>query len=132
VSEFKWVRLETLLILHGEGLAEHGGLAGVRDRGLLESAMEAAKNKAFYEDADVFACAAAYAHAIVKNHPFADGNKRAAFLACATFLAINGHMLVASEADATLKMLALAASEIDEAVFAAWLRESTEPLEAGG
>lgn len=126
MAEYRWLRRETLLILHEEGLAEHGGLAGIRDAGLLDSALEAPKNKAFHEDADVFTCAAAYAHAVVKNHPFFDGNKRAAFLACATFLAVNGQALVESEADATLKVLALAASEMTEAAFADWLRQSVE------
>lgn len=86
MTEFHWLRLELLFILHEEGLAEHGGLDGVRDRGLLESALQAPGIKAYYEDADVYACAASYAFAIVRNHPFFDGKKRAAFLACATFL----------------------------------------------
>ena len=127
MTEFVWLRLEALLILHEEGLAEHGGLEGVRDQGLLESALEAPKNKAYYEEADVFVCAASYAFSIVKNHPFFDGNKRAAFLACATFLAINGHELTAPETDATLRMLALAASEMTEPAFADWLRENCRP-----
>ncbi|MEL6956432.1 MAG: type II toxin-antitoxin system death-on-curing family toxin, partial [Pseudomonadota bacterium] len=94
-----------------------------------ESALEAPKNKAFYEDnADVFTVAATYAHAIAKNHPFFDGNKRAAFLAATTFLLINGYQPTASEADATLKMLALAASEMTAEQFADWLREFTSPV----
>ncbi len=129
MTDYKWLRLESLLILHEEGLAEHGGLAGIRDEGLLESALEAPKNKAYYDaTADLFTIAATYAHAIAKNHPFFDGNKRAAFLAANTFLLINGYQPTASEADATLKMLALAASEITADQFADWLREFTAPV----
>lgn len=129
MSDYTWLRIETVLILHEESLAEHGGLEGIRDEGLLESALTHPQNRAHYdEDADVFNVAGAYAFALAKNHPFFDGNKRTAFLAAATFLAINGFRLVATESDATLKMLALAASEIDEAAYAAWLREACEPI----
>jgi death on curing protein len=127
VTAVRWLRPEALLILHEEGLAEHGGLEGIRDQGLLESAMKAPENKAYYEDADVFGCAASYAFSIVRNHPFFDGNKRAAFLACATFLMINGVELTATQAQATLKMLALAASEMSETEFADWLRAASRP-----
>ena len=123
----KWLRLETLLILHSECLAEHGGPDGVRDLGLLESAMERPANRAHYGDGDLYDYAAEYAFGIVRNHPFIDGNKRTGFLAAATFLLINGQLLVASEAEATLKVLALAASEIDQAAFADWLRQNVEP-----
>ena len=129
MSDFKWLRLEALLILHEEGLAEHGGLEGIRDQGLLESALGNPQNKAHYDEtADVFGVASAYAFAIAKNHTFFDGNKRAAFLACATFLAINGYGLVADEAGATLKMIGLAAGELSEDQFAGWLREMTEAI----
>ena len=129
MSDYTWLRLETVLILHEESLADHGGLEGVRDEGLLESALTHPQNRAHYDaDADVFDVAGAYAFALAKNHPFFDGNKRTAFLAAATFLAVNGVRLTASEADATLQMLALAASEIDEAAYAAWLRAHSEPI----
>ncbi|MFN3212897.1 MAG: type II toxin-antitoxin system death-on-curing family toxin [Henriciella sp.] len=124
----KWLKLETLLILHSECLAEHGGPEGVRDLGLLESALERPVNRANYGDGDLFDFAAEYAFGIVRNHPFVDGNKRTGFLSAATFLLINGQMLVASEAEATLKVLALASGEIDQTDFAEWLREHVEPL----
>lgn len=124
----KWLRIETLLILHSESLAEHGGPDGVRDRGLLESAMERPLNRAHYGDGDLFDFAAEYAYGIARNHPFVDGNKRTAFLSAATFLLINGHLLTASEADATLKMIALAAGEIDQNALADWLRQNVEPV----
>lgn len=128
MSDCKWLRRETVLILHDESLADHGGLEGMRDEGLLESALTHPQNRAHYDaDADVFDVAGAYAFALAKNHPFFDGNKRTAFLAAATFLAINGFRLAASEVDATLKTLLLAASEIDETAYAAWLREHSEP-----
>ncbi len=122
----KWLRLETLLILHAECLAEHGGPDGVRDLGLLESALERPANRAHYGDGDLYDFAAEYAFGIVRNHPFVDGNKRTAFLSAATFLLINGQLLVASETEATLKTLALAASEIDQKDFADWLRANVE------
>ncbi|MEL6862507.1 MAG: type II toxin-antitoxin system death-on-curing family toxin [Pseudomonadota bacterium] len=122
----KWLRLETLLILHSESLAEHGGPDGVRDMGLLESAIERPTNRAHYGDGDLYDFAAEYAFGIVRNHPFVDGNKRTGFLAAATFLLINGRLLIADEADATLKTLALAASEIDQHAFADWLRANTQ------
>ena len=124
----RWLRKETIEILHDESLANHGGLSGLRDANLLESALERAPNRQHYGEADIFDLASEYAFGIVRNHPFLDGNKRTGFLAAATFLAINGHDLVASEADATLKTLALAAGEIDAATYADWLRAETKPL----
>ncbi|MEO0467107.1 MAG: type II toxin-antitoxin system death-on-curing family toxin [Pseudomonadota bacterium] len=127
MSEFKWLRFETIRILHDESLFEHGGLEGIRDEGLLESALMNPQNKAHYDqEASVFEVAAANAYALAKNHPFLDGNKRTAFLAAATFLMVNNYRLGASEADATLKVLGLAASEISESEFAKWLRENSE------
>ena len=122
----KWLRIETLLILHSECLAEHGGPDGVRDLGLLESALERPKNRSHYGGGDIYDFAAEYAFGIVRNHPFVDGNKRTAFLAAATFLLINGDLLVASEAEATLQTLALAAGDIDQDAFAAWLRQNVQ------
>jgi death-on-curing protein len=124
VSEPVWLDEEALLMLHAESLAEHGGLEGIRDIGLLRSAMARPQNVLAYGgEADIAALAAAYAVGIVRNHPFADGNKRAAFVAAAVFLLLNGLELIADQADATITMLALAAGELDEALFAAWIRE---------
>jgi len=124
---FVWINRYALLLLHGESLVVHGGAPGIRDEGLLESALMRPENLALYGTPDIFDCAAAYAFGLARNHPFIDGNKRAAFLACGMFLYLNGHRLTATQADATLVMLALAAGELPEADFAAWLRTHATP-----
>ena len=124
---WRWVDKQALLLLHGESVAEHGGAAGVRDAGLLDSALARAQNLAAYGDPDVSALAAAYGSGISQNHPFVDGNKRAAFLSVGLFLALNGYRLVATQAEATLAMMSLAAGELKEEEFAAWLRGHLEP-----
>lgn len=126
----KWLRREAILILHDESLAEHGGASGIRDAGLLESALARPENLFAYGEPDIFDLAGVYAAGIVKNHPFVDGNKRTGFLAAAVFLEINGFSLQAGEADATLKTIALAASEISGVEYAAWLRENSSPAGA--
>jgi death-on-curing protein len=122
MSDWKWVNRKALLLLHDESLAEHGGASGLRDEGLLDSALARPLNLALYEQPDLAALAASYGVGLAKNHPFVDGNKRAAFLAVGLFLLANGHRLQATQADATLTMLAVAAGELDETGFAAWLR----------
>jgi death-on-curing protein len=124
---WRWIDKQALLLLHGESLAEHGGAAGMRDEGLLDSALARAQNLAAFGDPDVADLAAAYGSGISQNHPFVDGNKRAAFLSVGLFLALNGYRLVATQAEATVAMLALAAGELDEAEFAGWLRRHAEP-----
>lgn len=119
---WRWLNKRALLLLHGESLAEHGGAAGMRDEGLLDSALARAPNRAAYGEPDVAELAATYAHGIARNHPFVDGNKRAAFLAVGVFLALNGRRLTASQVEATVAVLSLAAGELDEAGFAEWLR----------
>ena len=120
---WRWIDRRAIELLHDESLAEHGGASGLRDEGLLESALARPLNLAVYGQADVADLAAAYGVGLAKNHPFVDGNKRVAFLAVGLFLALNGWRLVANPADATLTMLAVAAGEIDEATFARWLRD---------
>jgi death-on-curing protein len=119
-----WVERRIVLAAHDEALAAHGGAAGVRDMGLLESAMARPQNLFAYGERDVATLAAAYAFGIVRNHPFVDGNKRTGFITAVFFLELNGHRFAATEVDATLSVLSLAAGEIDEATFAAWLREN--------
>jgi death on curing protein len=119
---FTWINRRALLLLQGESLVLHGGAPGIRDEGLLDSALARPENLAAYGSPDVFDCAAAYAFGLAKNHPFIDGNKRAGFLGAGMFLRLNGYRLTATQQDATLSMLALAASEVTEAQFAAWLR----------
>jgi death on curing protein len=120
---WRWLDKQALLLLHGESLAEHGGATGMRDAGLLDSALARAQNFAAYGEPDVADLAAAYGSGISQNHPFVDGNKRAAFLSIGLFLALNGYRLAATQAEATIAVLALAAGELDEAEFAGWLRE---------
>jgi len=104
----------------------HGGASGLRDEGLLESALARPLNLAAYGSPEVWDLAAAYGVGLAKNHAFVDGNKRAAFLAVGMFLALNGYRLTAPQADATLTMLAVAAGQMDESTFARWLREHTQ------
>jgi death-on-curing protein len=110
--------------VHARQLAEHGGAAGVRDDGLLESALARPQNLNAYADADAPAPAAAYAFGLARNHPFVDGNKRTAFVACELYLAANGFELAASDQECLAFTLALAAGDIVEEEFAAWLREN--------
>ncbi len=122
----RWISKQALVLLHGESLATHGGREGMRDEGLLESALMRPQNIVAYADAgnapDAVALAASYGVGIAKNPPFVDGNKRAAFLAVGLFLYLNGLRLHASQAEATVTMLAVAAGDLCEADFAAWLR----------
>lgn len=118
-----WIDRHALVLLHDASLAEHGGSAGLRDEGLLESALARPQNLAAYGSPDFADLAAAYGVGLAKNHAFVDGNKRAAFLGVGLFLALNGYRLVAEQADATLTMLAVAAGDTDEPAFAAWIRE---------
>ena len=119
---WRWVERRLLLALHGESLAMHGGLSGIRDEGLLDSALARPEHLAAYGEPDFAGLAASYGVGLAKNHPFFDGNKRAAFLAVGLFLLINGRKLTASQVDATLTMLAVAAGEMDETTFAEWIR----------
>jgi death-on-curing protein len=120
-----WLLEAIVLAVHDEEIAERGGAEGVRDGGLLSSALAHPQNKASYGDPSVFDLAAAYASGIIWNHPFIDGNKRAGFLAAYIFLDRNGWEMVAPEADAVDAVLALARKEMDEAGFAAWLKENS-------
>ena len=123
----RWIDRRALLLLHDESIAEHGGAAGLRDEGLLDSALARPLNLAAHGEPDLADLAAAYGMGLAQNHPFVDGNKRAAFLAVGLFLALNGQRLETSQADATLTMLGVAAGDIDEATFAAWLRQRLRP-----
>ena len=122
MSGWKWVNRQVLLLLHDESLGEHGGAPGLRDEGLLDSALARPLNLAVYAEPDVAALAAANSVGLAKNHPFIDGNKRAAFLAVGMFLALNGYRLQATQVDATLTMLGVAAGEVSEEDFAQWIR----------
>ena len=122
-SAWRWIDRQLLVLLHDESLAMHGGASGLRDAGLLESPLSRPFNLAAYSNPDLAALAASYASGLAQNHPFVDGNKRAAFLSVGLFLGLNGHRLTASQAEATVAIFGLAAGEIDETTFAAWLRD---------
>ncbi len=126
-TAWTWIASEVLYAVHAEQLAEHGGLPGLRDANALESAVARAEQLAHYGSPDVADLAAAYGFGIARNHPFSDGNKRTAFVAVELFLALNRHDLVASDADCVIHMLKLAAGDIDEVVFAQWIREHVVP-----
>lgn len=127
MSEFRFLSAEVARAVHDRQLAEHGGLAGVKDDGLLESAIARPLNKAAYGEDDPFVLAAAYGYGIARNHPFADGNKRTAWVMTRLFLRMNDLPIAFDKADAIRTMLALAAGELSEDAFAAWLRSHHVP-----
>jgi len=122
MTEWVWIDPAVVLAVHEEQLAEHGGSPGVRDMGLLESALARPMNLAAYGEPDVAELAASYGFGIARNHPFVDGNKRTAFVSVELFLRLNGYRLSADDSACVLTMLAVAAGEMDEANFADWLR----------
>ena len=122
-----WIEKAVLLAIQDELLARFGGLAGIRDEGLMESALSRPRQLFAYGDPDVFELAAAYAYGIVKNHPFLDGNKRAGFISAYVFLGANGQLLDAPEEKAVLFTVGLASGEISEEEYAAWLKDSCSP-----
>ena len=126
MKKWIWIDPSVVLAVHDELIAEHGGPAGLRDRGLLDSALACPLNLAAYGKPDHADLAACYGVAIAKNHPFVDGNKRTAFVAVELFLTLNGCKLNTSDADAVLAMLAVASGKIDEAGFADWIRRQTK------
>jgi death-on-curing protein len=126
MKEPVWVLREVVLLAHEQSLARFGGSAGLRDEGLLDSALRKPLNLFAYGQPTIFELAASYAFGLVKNHPFIDGNKRSGFIVALTFLQINGWHLQASEVDATLRTLALAAGEMTEADFADWLEANSK------
>jgi death-on-curing protein len=119
-----WIDKRALLLLHRESLARFGGASGLRDDGLLDSALARPVNKHAYEGcSDVAVLAAGYGFALARNHAFVDCNERAAFLAVGVCLAVNGQGLSATPVEAIEAIVALAAGEMDEAQFARWIRE---------
>ena len=125
MQQWRWIDKQLLVILHDESLVLHGGASGVRDEGLLDSALNRAKNLALYGQPDYADLAAAYVFGLSSNHAFVDGNKRVAFLALGLFLGLNGYKLTASQVDATLTMMSVAKGEIQELEFAEWIRAHT-------
>lgn len=120
----RWLKIDRVLAIHDRQIAEHGGQAGVRDIGLLESALARPVNIHVYEtDADIARLAAAYAFGIIRNHPFLDGNKRTGYVVMETFLVRNGFRLEAAVVDKYLTILSLAEGRLSEEELTTWLRE---------
>ncbi|MRD48518.1 type II toxin-antitoxin system death-on-curing family toxin [Caenimonas koreensis] len=130
MSRWVWLREDVVAAVHEVQLAEHGGGAGIRDAGLLQSALARPENLAAYGTPDAADLAAAYGYGLSRNHPFIDGNKRTGYVAAELFLELNGFSLTADDADAAVTMLAVSAGEISEAEFAEWLRENSVELKA--
>ncbi len=122
--EPRWLGRVVVDAVHGDQLRQHGGLAGLRDENALESALARPENKWVYaEERDLATLAAAYGFALVKSHPYRDGNKRIGFLAIATFLGMNGYELTATDEDVVSEMLALASGHVSEEELARWIRD---------
>lgn len=124
MNEPVWLDAEIMIDVHAEQLALFGGPEGIRDLGMLESALGRPVNKFSYGEEDLAALAAAYAFGIARNHPFVDGNKRAAFAAIIVFLGLNDIAFAPNPAEATAIILALAAGEVGEEGFARWIRDN--------
>ena len=122
-----WLSRQIVLAIHDEQIAEHGGAAGVRDAKLLESALARPQNRLAYDSPDLAELAALYAIAIARNHPFVDGNKRTAYVALELFLDCNGHRFTASDAEAVLMTLRMAAGDLPDGDFITWVRAHTAP-----
>lgn len=125
-GEPTWLDLDIALAIHDRQLAEHGGPSGLRDAGALASALERPRNQWLYQQADAARLAAAYAYGIARNHPFADGNKRTAWVLARLFLVVNGHTLRCEPADAVRIVLDLAGGNVREDALAVWFRERLE------
>jgi death-on-curing protein len=123
MSDIEWLTIPMIVAIHDEQLSIHGGPGGLRDVGMLASAIDRPRNKWTHEQAELPELAAAYAYGLVKNHPFVDGNKRTSLLALYTFLGINGIDFVVPEAEAATMIIALAAGEVSEEGFARWIRD---------
>jgi death on curing protein len=126
MKEPVWVRRDVILAYHDMLLARHDGASGIRDEGLLDSALGRPRNLYHYEKPTHFELAASYAFGLIKNHPFVDGNKRIGFATAVLFLEINGLRFMADEVDAVLNTLGLAAGEMKEAAFATWLKSNSK------
>ncbi|MCK1720433.1 type II toxin-antitoxin system death-on-curing family toxin [Bradyrhizobium sp. 141] len=124
MSEPFWLTRRMIISIHDEQLVIHGGASGLRDEGMLDSALDRPRNKWAYENADLPDFAAAYAFGIARNHPFVDGNKRTSLLALYTFLGVNGIDFIVPEAEAAAIILSLAAGEVSEQSLARWIRDN--------
>lgn len=129
-GSWKWINPKVIHAIHEEQLAEHGGITGTRDEGLLQSALARPLNLARYGKPGAAELAAAYGYGIARNHPFLDGNKRAAFVAMNLFLTLNGWELLADDTDCVLTILKVSEGHMSEADFAAWITASSHRVDA--
>jgi death-on-curing protein len=128
VKEIIWLSPELVIAIHQHQLNLFGGASGLRDRGLLDAALSRPLNKFHYENAGLASLSAAYAYGLVRDHPFVDGNKRVALLALITFLGLNNHEFVASEAEAVIMMRSLASGDVEEEAVTAWIERNMRPV----
>lgn len=129
MKEPRWVPRLVVEAIQADQIREHGGLAGLRDEGLLEAALARPRHQwAYKRRPDLAALAAAYAYGLIRNHPFHDGNKRVGFLTAVVFLGLNGHDVFADETDVVTTILGVAAGRVSEAALARWLRAHVQPL----
>jgi death-on-curing protein len=124
MGEPLWLTRDIIVAIHDEQLAIHGGASGLRDEGMLASALDRPRNKWLYEQAELADLAAGYAFGVARNHPFVDGNKRTSLLALYTFLGVNGIDFIVPEAEAAAIIIALAAGEVDEEGLTRWIRDN--------
>lgn len=124
-----WIEEAVVIAIHRRQLAEHGGSDGIRDKGLLESALFRPKNQYNYGNSTIFDLAAAYGYGIAKNHPFIDGNKRTSYVVTRTFLKLNGYDIQASAIEKYQTWMRLASSQINEAELAQWIAEKSLKIE---
>jgi death on curing protein len=122
VTDFVWVEVDDAIAYHNDQIAQHGGLQGIRDQGLLESALSRPQMKAQFGVVDLATLGAAYAYGLARNHPFLDGNKRTALVVMETFLVLNGFEIAADNAEVVTVMLSVAAGEVSEDDLVLWLR----------
>ena len=127
-SEPKWLKKELVLLLHQQSIARFGGSTGIRDAGLLESALSRAQQRYTYDEtADIFDLVAIYCSAIIRNHPFVDGNKRSGLLAARSFLFVNGYIFEPDEIETVQMIEGHAASQVNEDLLVSWIRENSRP-----
>lgn len=132
MTEFVWFSIEDVVAFHEQQITEHGGIPGIRDMGLLESALSRPQMKMQFGEADLASIAAAYAFGIARNHPFLDGNKRTALVTAEAFLVVHGTQIAADDAEVVAVILALASGEIEEEELLLWIREQLVPLPGSG
>lgn len=126
MSQPRWLSVPVVIAIHSDQIREHGGSPGIRDKGLLESALDRPRNRFDYEsDSDLTELAAAYGFGIAKNHPFVDGNKRVAFQTMYVFLGLNSLTITADEEEVVRLVLALASGDLSESELVVWLRDNT-------